>query len=117
MGFKRSIFLLTIVVLSIGILLWRHFSADYYSFIAVTYGRYGHPLITTKLQDQSCTLAVRIGSRFPLFLQREILNKIDKHPQGTVVWNNIEGRKCEAPSYLIPELYERTIQPLRHDFV
>jgi hypothetical protein len=57
------------------------------------------------LQNQSCALVVDIGSRFPLALRREMLNGIiDKQPLGTIIVHNINGQKCEVPTYLIPKL-------------
>ena len=107
MGFKRSkivCFLLVSALCAAGLMLWCHFSVGYYTLFEVTYGKYDAPLITTQLQGQRYTLAVRIGSRFPLFLHQDILNEIDKEPQGTLICHNIEGQKRETPSYLIPEL-------------
>jgi hypothetical protein len=95
----------TVVVLGIGVLLWRPFSSSYYSSIAVTFGRYDYPFITTELQNQSSELAVDVGSRFPLALRRDTLDGIlNKHPCGTITVHNIDGLKREAPSYLIPKL-------------
>ncbi len=92
-------------MLSIGVLLWRPFSAGYYSSIAVTFGRYDYPFIATEMQNQSSALAVDIGGRFPLALRRETLDGIpDKQPHGTITVHNIEGLKREAPSYLIRKL-------------
>lgn len=94
-----------VVVLGIGVLLWHPFSAGYYSSVAVTFGKYDYPFITTELQNQSSALAVDIGSRFPLALRRKTLDGIlDKQAHGTITVNNIDGQKCEALSYLIPKL-------------
>jgi hypothetical protein len=102
---KYLILLLTSVALGIGVLLWHPFSTGYYSSVAVTFGRYDYPFITTELQNQNCALAVDVGSRFPLALRREMVDRIiDKQPHGTITVHNIDGQKREAPSYLIPKL-------------
>jgi hypothetical protein len=93
------------IVLGIGVLLWLPFSSGYYSSVAVIFGEYDYPFITTELQNQSSALAVDVGSRFPLALRRETLDGIlDKQLHGTITVHNIEGLKHEAPSYLIPKL-------------
>jgi hypothetical protein len=94
----------TSVILAVAVLLWYHFSGGYYSSLSVTYSGCDYPLITAELQGRSCMLAVGIGSRFPLFLRQETLDGIDKESQGTAEWYNIEGKRREAPSYLIPQL-------------
>ena len=92
-------------ILGIGMLLWHPFSTGYYSSVAVTFGRYDYPFITTELQNQSCALVADVGSRFPMSLCREVLDGVlDKQLQGTTTVNNIDGQKCELPSYLIPKL-------------
>jgi hypothetical protein len=107
MNFKRLIYfsLLSVsVILGAVLSLKPYFSRGYYSFLPVTYSGYDYPLITAELQGRSCTLAVGIGSRFPLFLCQEMLDGIDKQSQGTAVWHNIKGQQREAPAYLIPRL-------------
>jgi hypothetical protein len=89
--------------LEIAPLLYFH-SGGYFSSHVITYDQYDYPLITTELQDQTHSLVVSIGSRFPLFLCKETLDKIDKQPLGIGQWHNIDGTKCEAPSYLIPKI-------------
>lgn len=102
---KYSALFIASVALGIGVLFWRPFSVGYYSSIAVTLERYDYPFITTQLQNQSCTLAVDIGSRFPLALRRKTLDGIiDKQPHGTIIVHNIDGQTREAPSYVIPKL-------------
>jgi hypothetical protein len=96
--------LLTIVTLGIGLLLRHFFVASYYSYFDVTYGRYDRPLITAELQGKSCILGLSIGSRFPLFLRKEMLDTVDKQPQGVGEWHRIDGCKYEAPTYVIPKL-------------
>jgi len=88
----------------IGVLLWRPFSAGYYSFYAITYDEYDYPFVALKLQSKECKLAVDIGSRFPLFLCKETLDGINKQPQGIAMWHNLNGEKREAPSYFIPKM-------------
>ncbi len=92
------------VSLVIGVLLWRPFSAGYYSSFAVTYDKYDYPFITAELQGRDCELVADIGSRFPLFLCKEALDGIDKQPQGTVQWHSLNGQKREAASYLISKM-------------
>lgn len=101
---KYLALLLASIALCIGGLVWFFFSPGYYSSFAVTYDKYNSPLITAKLQGKSRELVVNIGSRFPLFLCKETLDEIDKQPQGTAEWHNLDGKKREAPSYLIPKV-------------
>ncbi len=96
--------LLTIVTLGIGLLLWYSFATGYYSYFDVAYGRRDRPLITAELQGKSCTLGLSIGSRFPLFLRKEMLDTVDKQPQGIGEWHGINGCKYEASAYVIPKL-------------
>lgn len=92
------------VVIAVA-LLYRSFSEGYYIPLAITYGgKYDYPLITAEIQGKRCELAVRIGSRFPLFLRKEVLKSIDKQSQGTAEWHGINGSKHEGSAYLIPKL-------------
>lgn len=65
--------LLAGIVFGTGVFFWYFFSAGYYSSVAVTFGKYGYPFVTTQLENQSCALVVDIGSRFPLALRRATL--------------------------------------------
>jgi len=103
---RKYILLLCIIIglISIAILAWNFFTLGYYSCFNVSYGKYDRPLINAELQGKKYTLGLSIGSRFPLFLPKEILNTVDKQPQGLEHWAGIHGIKHEAPSYLIPKL-------------
>lgn len=90
--------------LGIGFLLWHPFSKSYYCSCVITYDKYDHPLATVDLQGHKCELEVRIGSRFPLFLNKEILDGIEKQSQGTTQWHDIHGQQHEAPVYLISKM-------------
>lgn len=93
------------IVLGIGVLLWYPFKTGYYSSIAVTFGRYDYPFVTTELQNRSFALAVDVGGRFPLALRREMLDEItDKESHGTITVRYIGAQEREVPSYLIPQL-------------
>lgn len=80
------------------------FREGYYSSFAIAYTSYDYPLITIELPNKKCELALRIGSRFPLFLRKETLNEIDKQPQGIAESHGINGINHEAPTYLITKL-------------
>lgn len=70
----------------------------------ITYDQYDHPLIIAELEGRTHSLVVSVGSRFPLFLCKETLDTINKQPLENGEWHNIDGTKCEAPSYLIPKI-------------
>ncbi len=101
---KYLVLFLVGVALGIGFLLWYPSSTSYYSSCAVTYSEFNIPKIKVELQDSNYELKVSIGTRFPLFLNKEILDKIDKQPQGTTLWHNIKGEQFEALTYLIPKM-------------
>lgn len=102
----KYLFLFCIGIASgIGILLWHPFSSGYYSLLEITYGKNGFPWIVAQLEDRDYALTLNIGSRFPLSLSREILDKIiDKQEQGAITVHNLNGHKNQVPSYLIPKL-------------
>ena len=100
---KFFIFLSISIVFFYALLSWSPFSSYYYSF-AVTYNKYNYPFITTKLQGNPCTLRIDIGCRFPLFLDKKILDGLKKQPKGTQICRNIYGNQEEALHYLIPQL-------------
>lgn len=105
MGFKRLKYCAFIFASVLGILLLCHFSSTgYYSFFSVTYDKYDYPFIKVELQGEQTPIAVRIGSRFPLSLNKEILNKVDKQKQGVIDWHNLNGEKYEIDSFLIPKM-------------
>ena len=85
-------------------LLWHPFSRSYYRHFAVNYDKYDYPLIAAELQNNNCLLVVRVGSRFPLLLRREVLEGINKRAIGTEILHGVDGRQHEMPSYLIPQL-------------
>lgn len=101
---KYSVLFSACIILGIGVLLWHPFSKGYYYPLAVSYDKYDYPLITTELQNSSCTLAVRVGSRFPLFLRQETLDAVNKSTGETQVLYNIDGQPHELSSYIIPKL-------------
>lgn len=93
------------IALGVGAWLWYSFQTSYYSSIAVTFGRYNYPFITTQLHNQSVALAVDVGGRFPLGLCRETLDQItDKEPRGSIIVRSIDASARDVPSYLIPQL-------------
>lgn len=99
---KYFAFLLVSIAIVCGVL-WGPFSG-YYHVFPVTYNKYDHPFITTKLQGDSCRLGFDIGCRFPLFLQQKMLDGIDKQFQGTEICRSIDGSQRETPYYLISKL-------------
>lgn len=99
-----SLFLVPLIIGS-GALLWYFFSTGYYSVFPVTFSRYDYPCISVQLQNQTCILAIDVGSRFPLSLHQKTLDAIgNKQLQGTITVHNVQGEKHETPSYLIPHL-------------
>ena len=56
------------------------------------------------MQGNPCTLRIDIGCRFPLFLDKKILDGLKKQPKGTQICRNIYGNQEEALHYLIPQL-------------
>jgi len=81
------------------------FSSGYYSLLEITYGKNDFPSLVINLEDRDYPLTLDIGSRFPLSLSRETLDRIiDKQAQGTITLHNLSGQKNEVPSYLIPKL-------------
>lgn len=101
----RSLFAVFLILIVVGIVFWSVFPRRYYIVLPVTYdGEYGCPLVIAELEGKQCTLALSVGSRFPLFLGKETLYGIDKQPQGIGRWNDLDGSKHEASTYLIPKL-------------
>lgn len=99
---KYFAFLLVSVAVVCGVL-WGPFWG-YYHIFPVTYNKYDHPFITTKLQGDPCRLGFDIGCRFPLFLQQKMLDGIDKQFQGTEICRSIDGSQKETRYYLISKL-------------
>lgn len=93
------------ILVCVYVILWRPFSSGYYSSLEITYGKNDFPWVVIRLEDRDYALTLDMGSRFPLSLSREILDRIsDKQAQGTITIHDLDGKKNEMPSYLIPKL-------------
>lgn len=92
-----------LVFFAFGALLWHPFSGYYHDF-HVTYSQHNHPFVTTNLNNIPSTLKIGIGCRFPLFLQQETLDGINKQFLGTEIYHTIDGHQQETPYYLVPNL-------------
>jgi len=99
---KYSLFLVGgVICLVISI---RYYLNGYFTSHTISYDEYNFPLIDAELQGKSYSLIVDLGFRFPLFLCKDTLERIDKQPRGLGQWQTLSGQTCEAPSYLIPKM-------------
>ncbi len=97
------LFCISILIITGGTL-WYFSSKAYFIPFSITYNQFDHPLIDAKFGTLTYPIEVRIGSRFPLFLNEETLNSIQKQPHETAKWCDLSGQSYEAPSYMIPEI-------------
>ena len=104
--YLKYLFLFCIgIAVCIYVALWHPFSSGYYSSLEITYGKNDLPWIVIRLEDRDYALTLDMGSRFPLSLSREILDKIiDKQAQDSITIHDLNGEKSQTPSYLIPKL-------------
>lgn len=96
--------LLASSIVGIALLLWHCLSKDYFASFPVTYNQYDYPIVDVRIGEQTHALEVRIGSRFPLFLNTTTLEQIDKRPHECTQWQDMSGEQHEAPAYLIPKI-------------
>ena len=85
-------------------LLWQSHTTSYFVSLPITYTKYGNPLIDVKLGNNIQPCYVRIGSRFPMVLDKAILDKLDKQPSGITKSDDLNGEHYERPSYLVPKV-------------
>ncbi|MFS8563983.1 MAG: hypothetical protein LVR00_06585 [Rhabdochlamydiaceae bacterium] len=85
-------------------MLWHSLSTYYYVCIPVIYEKQVFPTIKAQIEGCPYTLALRIGTRFPLFLSKEALDGMKKIPHGTTEWQDLKDIHYKAPSYLIPKI-------------
>ncbi|MBX9745076.1 MAG: hypothetical protein K2X08_07710 [Chlamydiales bacterium] len=77
---------------------------EYYSTIPIAYNQYQHPFIEVELENSRYPLEFRLGSKFPLFLNKKVLDKLNKRSHGKAQWQDLQGQYYESPTYLIPTL-------------
>lgn len=98
-----SIFIIS-TVLGLGSVLWYVCSSHYLVSIPVTYNENDHPFIPIQIENRTYEIPIKIGSRFPLFLNQKTLEEIHKVPSGITEWQDTQDGKYEAPAYLIPKI-------------
>ncbi len=98
------VFLLISLVVGIVGTLWYFSNSGYFISIPVTYNKYHHPFINVKFGDDIQKLHFKVGSKLPLYLEAEILERLDKQPNGTTQWRELNGQLYEAPAYRIPKI-------------
>lgn len=62
------------------------------------------PELKVTIRNHILCLCLDLGSKHFLSLNKNILNKLSKKPNGTVKWRDYKGDPYEADSYLIPEM-------------
>src|SRR5436190_7068888 len=101
---KYWVLFFAVILIGLWVFLWRPFSSGYYHVFVVTYDEYDYPFVSAELQGQNIPLAVRVGSRFPLSLRKETLDKVDRQPHGMILRHTFDGGQYEAPAFLISEV-------------
>ena len=101
---KLLLLLLVGFVLSFGGILWYSLQSSYFLFFPITYNKYKCPSINVQIGADTYDLEIRIGSRFPLFLNQETLKNLDKQHLGTTKSYKRTGECNELPTYLIPKI-------------
>ncbi len=66
--------------------------------------RSGTPYTEVEIEGEVYYVLVDLGSRFPLSLRKDILEKLDKSPYGTAKWRDVFGVGYEEPAYIIPKI-------------
>lgn len=99
-----KIFSLIVSILIISVVFLLFFNRNHFICIPVVFDRNDFPLIDVNIENQTYSLHVNIGSRFPLFLNKEILEGINKSAKGMSEVKNIEGKRYEVPTYQIPKI-------------
>ncbi len=62
------------------------------------------PRINVVIQEKVFSLEIDLGSKFPLTLNKDLLEEIDNRPNGTAEWRDIRGNRYVSPAFLIPRL-------------
>ena len=101
---KMLVFLSIGFAIGAGGVLWNSSRTSYFISLPVTCSIDKLPVIDAMVGDDTQALHVRVGSRFPLALNRKILEKLDKQPHGVTTFYDQIGESREVPSYLIPKI-------------
>lgn len=102
--FKRIIFSIFFVSGCLFWIFWIFSQKSYFVILPITYDHCNHPRIEIKVGNSSTSAEIRVGSRFPLFLDKELLSNIDKQLLGTEEWHDLQGNHHKDHSYLIPTI-------------
>ncbi len=79
-------------------------TTNYYQEIAVTYNSAATPLVDVSINGTTYSLPLDLGSRFPLTLNKEVLENIPKTLNGTTQLQDIKGNLHEVPVYVLQDL-------------
>ena len=79
-------------------------TTNYYQEIAVTYNSSETPLVEVSINGTTYSLPLDLGSRFPLTLNKEVLEHIPKTLNGTTQLQDINGNLHEVPMYVLQDL-------------
>lgn len=104
MKLRHVFFTIAFSLIISGIVWFYFFKNNYYCCIPVSFEKYDFPSIKVSIGNQTFPLELDIGSRFPMFLNKEILDKIDKKQFGVGQWREVDGNWHESPKYLVPEI-------------
>lgn len=91
----------------LGIVVWSclfHMTRKVITVIPLTFPDTFTPCVATHIQGGIYYLKINFDSKLPLTLNKDILEKIEKSPHGTLEWTTEKGEKFSAPSYLVPSI-------------
>ncbi|MBM3198578.1 MAG: hypothetical protein FJZ58_04920 [Chlamydiae bacterium] len=95
------IFLVTVVI---GISVWSTSYRGYFVFIPVVYDEEGLPMVEVQINGRPYWLQCQVGSRFPLFLDQEILHSISAKHRDVTTWHELDGTIATGDRYIVPSM-------------
>lgn len=79
-------------------------SNDYFQRVPLTIAEDGIPVIDVLIQNTPYKLRLESGDYYPLALYKELLGKLNKISHGMKTTMDMEGRRYETLTYIIPEM-------------
>jgi hypothetical protein len=76
----------------------------YHDSWAVRFTNAKVPYVNAEIEGKPCTLAVDLGSRFALGLEKDVLDTFQKKPSGKGIIRDAYGNRYEVAKYILPKI-------------
>lgn len=97
----RSILLIVVGV----ICLWYFLSPnDYHERVSVGFMLNKSPYVSIEIEGKSYPVLIDLGARSQMSLEKDILEQIQKKPEGTHLFRDMHGKRYESVKYRIPKI-------------